>query len=186
MYPDGHSSNNNKFGVNFYNKGKELRQSGIEIIDHDRMLRCELQIKGTQSVCKRTGISTLSSLYETGTEQLNEYYVETMSKDIFKAGQSNQLRISYTGIKEFLIQLQKTYGRRTFEVFYSTYGIETLMQELGTVQHFEKIMQELDYHRNTIYKQKKRVLEYMDVQRMIKKSSGIGKLYKELYYKFAS
>jgi hypothetical protein len=186
MYPDGHSSNNNKFGLNFYNKGKELRDSGIGLIDHDNMMRCELQLKGTQSVCKRTSISTLSSLYEIGTDQLNSYYVETLSNDIFKAGRSNQLRISYTDIKEFLIELRAEYGRYAMNVFYSTYSIEALMNDIENVNSFKSILKDIGYHRNIVRKHEKRILEYMNIQKMIRKSSGIGKLYKELYYKFAA
>ena len=187
MYPDGHSSNNNKFGLNIYNKGKELRQSGIELIDHDRMMRFELQYKSSQSVCKKTGIGKLSSLYDIGTENLHNLFTETLSQDVFKAGQSNQLQIAYTDTKEFLIQLKATYGRRAIEVFYSTYGIGTLIKDLGSIENFKKILQDLDYHRNSIRKHEKRVMEYLNIQKkMIKKSSGIGKLYKELFYKFAA
>ena len=186
MYPDGHSSNNNKFGLNFYNKGKELRQDGIEIIPHDRMMRCELQYKSSQSVCKRTGISTLESLYEIGTENLYNLYKETLSQDVFKAGQSNQLQISYTDIKEIIMQLQPMYGRRTMEVLYSSYGIETLINQLGSVEHFESILKDLGYHRNTITKHKKRLMQYLNLQKIISKASGIGKLFKELHLKFAA
>lgn len=186
MYPDGHSSNNNRFGLNLYNKGKELRNNGIELITDDNMMRCELQYKGTQSVCKRTEISTVQSLYEYGMDHLNNLFKETLSQDVFKAGQSNQLQIAYTDIKEFLRQLKQTYGRNAMQVFYSTYSIEALINDIGNIDAFKNILQDLGYHRNIVRKHEKRILEYMNVQRMISKTSGIGKLYKELYYKFAA
>jgi hypothetical protein len=186
MYPDGHSSNNNRFGINLYNKGKELRNNGIELITDDKMMRCELQYKGSQSVNKRTEISTVQSLYEYGMDHLNKLYTETLSQDVFKAGQSNQLQIAYTDIKEFLSQLKQTYGRNAMQVFYSTYGVSALINDIGNIDTFKNILQDLGFGRTAIWKHEKRILEYMNVQRMIRKTSGIGKLYKELYYKFAA
>lgn len=186
-YPDGHTSNNNRFGINLYNKGKELREGGIDLISHDRMLRAELQYKGTQSVCKRTGIGNVASLFEAGTAPLHALYVETLSQDIFKAGASNQPQIVYGDIKQFIVELRKQYGdNRAMNIFYSTYGIQTLINDLGSIQHFEKILQDIGYHRNSIGKHKNRIMEYLNIQKKISKGSGTGKLFKELLYKLAA
>lgn len=186
MYPDGHTSNNNKFGLNFYNKGKELRENDIQVIQHDNMMRCELQLKGTQSVCKRIGIGNIRTLYESGITPLNDFYNDTLTKDIFKSKNITQYRISYTGTKETLMSLKDTYGQSALNMFYSMYGIGELMNEVGSLQAFEKMLSELGYHRNTILKHRKRILSLLDIQKNITKQSGIGKLYKELLYKFAS
>ena len=186
MYPDGHTSNNNKFGLNFYNKGKELRENDIQVIQHDNMMRCELQLKGTQSVGKRIGIGNIRTLYESGITPLNDFYNDTLTKDVFKSKNITQYRISYTGTKETLMSLRDMYGQSALNMFYSMYGIGELMNEVGSLQAFEKMLSELGYHRNTIAKHKKRVLALLDIQKSITKQSGIGKLYKELLYKFAS
>lgn len=186
MYPDGHTSNNNKFGLNFYNKGKELRENDIQVIQHDNMMRCELQLKGTQSVCKRIGIGNIKTLYESGITPLNDFYNDTLTKDIFKSKNITQYRISYTGTKETLMSLKDTYGQSALNMFYSMYGIGELINEVGSLQAFEKMLSELGYHRNTILKHRKRILSLLDIQKNITKQSGIGKLYKELLYKFAS
>jgi len=186
MYPDGHTSNNNKFGLNFYNKGKELRENDIQVIPHDNMMRCELQLKGTQSVCKRIGIGNIRTLYESGITPLNDFYNDTLTKDVFKSKNITQYRICYVGTKETLMSLRDIYGQSALNMFYSMYGIGELMNEVGSLQAFEKMLSELGYHRNTIAKHRKRVLSLLDIQKSITKQSGIGKLYKELLYKFAS
>jgi hypothetical protein len=186
MYPDGYTSNNNRLGLIFYNKGKELRENKILVINDDKVMRCELQYKGTQSVCKRTGIGNIRSLIETGIQPLSDLYNETLLNDIFKNQESGQYPISYEGTKETLENLRRQYGQQALNYFYSIHGVSSIITEVGSLQAFESMLYEIGYHRNTVYKHKTRMMKLMKLQSNIIKKSHIGKLYKELTYKFAS
>jgi len=187
MYPDGHTSNNNRFGVNFYNKGKELRENKILVINDDRVMRCELQYKGTQSVCKRTGIGNIRSLIETGIKPLSDLYNETLLNDIFKNPESGQYAISYEGTKETIEYLRKQYGQQqALNMYYKVHSISSVINEIGSVQAFISILKDMGFHRGTILKHKKSIMQLMKLESNIKSQSHIGKLYKELTYKFAS
>ena len=84
------------------------------------------------------------------------------------------------------MQLKQTYGRNAINKLYPIYGVSALMNDIGNMDTFKNILKDLGFGRTAIWTHEKKVMEYMNMQRKIRKTTGIGKLYKELYLKFAA
>ena len=81
--------------------------------------------------------------------------------------------------------LKAQHGKNFMSVFYRFYGTERLINELASIEQCAALFKEL-FSRNIATKHIKYLQASMNFQAGLKKTSGIGKLYKELYYKFAA
>jgi hypothetical protein len=189
MYPDGHSSNNNQVGLNIYNKGKELREKKILVINDDNTMRTELQYKSTKAVSDRTGIANIGTLIDIGIRPLNKIFNETLLNDIFKSQNDLQYPIMFENIKDMLIDLKKKSPSNAIPILFQRFGVEFLLKEVGSIDGFLKILNESGYHRNSLGNHRKRILKLIEGKSQfndMKDSKSIGNLYKELKLKFAS
>jgi len=182
-YPDGHSINNNTFGLTFYNKGKEAGT------DRENLLRAELQFKKAKgSNFKGLYIGKVEDIAEVGFSHLNETYTGIMQGQVFKTDSFNgQQLITFADTLQQLNVLKEIYGpQRALTAFVGINGIEATLEATAGLDGYRRLLKQYGVHRNTIRKKLNEAQRYLALRSQMQQSKTIGKLYREMWRQFAA
>lgn len=183
-YPDGYATHNNSTGVNFYNKGKEAKETKLG----NNTMRGELQWKKKASVRSNSGIYTMNNLLEVGSTDLEKAYSMKMSNDVFRSDDVNgQQIIPFNDTYVLFQQLVKESRRSAVNKLKAIISTQYIIQDLGGMEAFKLMLKQEGYSRSVINDHIKQASkELMQGSRLRSSCSVVGTLYRELHQKFAS
>lgn len=181
-YPDGYGVHNTRWGVNFYNKGRE---QNLEI---HNLMRGELQFKQKQVVHKQVGISTYRNLIEAGSDHFKDTFNRNMSENVFNIKSlSNQLPMNFSDVQETFMQLVKVQKQGAVNHLIRMYGAQYLLEQVGGVDRFRSLLYEGGLSKQAVIGNIKKVKRDLENSTKIRgNNSMMGKLYRELILKFAA
>ena len=182
-YPDGYGVHNTRWGLNFYNKGREQK---LELINN--LMRGELQFKQKQVVTKQVGITIYRNLIEASYDHFKGSFDKNMNDNVFNTKSlSNQLPMNFTGVQETLMELVKVKKQGAVNLLKNMYGIQYLLEQVGGVDRFRLLLFEAGLSKQAVIKNiKKAKLDLQLSSKIHGNKSMMGKLYQELILKFAA
>lgn len=181
-YPDGYGVHNTRWGLNFYNKGREQN------LELNNLMRGELQFKQKPVVHKQVGISTYMNLIEASPDHFKDTFNRNMNENVFRTKSlSNQLPMNFIGVQETFMQLVKVQKQGAVNTLKNMYGIQYLMEQVGGVDRFKLLLFEAGLSKQAVFENIKKVKRDLALSTNIHgKNSMMGKLYRELILKFAA
>lgn len=187
-YYEGFTSGNNQFCINIYNKGKEMRGRNIEVVEHDNLMRLEMQFKTSKAVGKRLELHSLRDLLNDGVESLQAAFKRILVTDIFRTDPKliQKKGKSYDDHLALLQKLKARYPKKALSMHIELYGVQNLIIDFGGIEPYLQLLKDAGYHRNSPRNQIKRIRELMNLNIYQKDNMGLSKLYAEMHKKFAS
>jgi hypothetical protein len=178
QYEFGYRWGNKQHENTIYDKSKEsnLHESNI--------LRNEVKLKKTGIVRKRSGIHSIKQLIDSSDSYLTNLYNDYLNEKLFTGSYSEQLTFDFDNEVQRLKALKKE-GRNAVIKWIASRGINSLIQELGSIEVLYQIISQAGFTKGTVSKEKDKIEELLKYSKGIQKIS-ISALINELQRTFAA
>ena len=177
QYESGYRWGNKQHENTIYNKSIESN------LPFPNLLRNEVKTKTTLATQKMTGIHNVKTLFDAGDEYLTNFYNDYLNKKLFSASFHTQMTFDFDSEVQRLLELKKQ-GRNALLKYLAITGINQIIQKLGSPNVIFQVMEEAGYSRNEIHKQRKIVMDMIDMSDI--KEIDVRVLIEELRLMFAA